>query len=101
MGAGHGETPDARIPAPRPELVTYVTAPPGSRRSAAGAVRVDRVAQAVADQIQREHQDHDREAGEQRIPGRLEQEVARRREHRAPLWGRRLRSQPKEAERRL
>ena len=61
---------------------------------------IERIAQAVAQQIERQHGDQDREAREGHDPPGAQHELARVGEHRAPFRRRRLRAEPEEAERR-
>src|SRR6266404_1875040 len=63
--------------------------------------RVEDVAQAVAEEVEPEHGEHDREPGEDRHPDARLDEVPRRREHVPPRGLRRLRAEPEEAEERL
>src|SRR5207253_10061948 len=66
---------------------------------AAAELRVQRFAQAVADQVEPEDGDHDRDAGDDREPWRRLQIVVHVAEHRPPLRRRRvLRSEAEEAE---
>jgi hypothetical protein len=65
----------------------------------ASRLGIERVAQAVAHQVEREHRDQDREARQRDDPPRALDELERAREHRAPLGRRRLRAQAEEAER--
>src|SRR6185369_18088229 len=59
----------------------------------------DRVAQAVAEQVEPENGHEEQDAGEERRPPPRRQEVARRRDHEPPLRHRRPRAEPEESER--
>src|SRR5262245_16348728 len=61
--------------------------------------RVEGVAQAVAEEVGGDDDDHDRQAGEGGDPGRVEQVLAAVGDHEAPLGGGRLGAQAEEAER--
>ena len=63
--------------------------------------RIQRVAQPVADQVERQHDQEDRQAGKHREPRRLRQEALRRVQHRAPGRRRRLLAQTEERQARL
>ena len=52
--------------------------------------RIERVAQPVAQKVEAQHHEEDRDARPHRHPGRLAQEVLGGVEHRAPTWRRRL-----------
>src|SRR5689334_14218346 len=78
--------PDVREPAPLAELAR-----------ASAELRVERLAKAVADQVEPEHREHDCDAGNDRQPWRGLQIVVDVAEHRPPLRRCRvLRSQPEE-----
>src|ERR1700730_15085409 len=62
---------------------------------------IERVAQAVANQVERQHHQEYREARPQRHPWRVGQEALRCIEHAAPGWGRRLLAEAEERQRRL
>ena len=59
---------------------------------------IERVAQAVADQVEGEADAEDRRAREGHQPPALEHVAPADRDHRAPLRQRRLRAEPEEAE---
>ena len=63
-------------------------------------LRVERIAQAVAHEVEREHRDQDRQARIGDHPRRALDEFQRRGEHRPPFGRRRLRAEAEEAERR-
>src|SRR5690606_24722416 len=69
-----------------------------SRGLAAVRPGVERVAQAVAEEVEREDRDHDHGAGEDRDVRRAAQVAPPLVEHGAPLGRGRLRAQPEEAE---
>src|SRR5882672_932834 len=63
-------------------------------------LRVERVAEAVADEVDGEHRGQDGKAGEGDHPPGAQDEFARIGERRAPFRSGRLRAEPEEAERR-
>src|SRR6185437_1800249 len=63
--------------------------------------RVERVAQPVAEEVEREHQEKDRQTRPHRDPGRLRDEMAGGVEHAAPARAGRLLAEPEKAETRL
>ena len=73
----------------------------GVMRRPPHAVRVENVTQAVADQVERQHGDHDRDAREHRDPRRGLQIRPPLVQHVAPRRRGRLRRQPEVAQRRL
>src|SRR5215470_1626579 len=63
------------------------------------ALRIDDVAQAVAEQVEAEHRDHQRGAGEERNPPfARHHEGGALRHHDSPFRGRRAHAQPDEGE---
>ena len=87
-------------PRARPELDAQVARPTSSALTvSATELRVERLAQAVADQVEAEHRDHDRDAGDDRQVRRALRGSGRVRQHRPPLRRRRiLRAEAEEAE---
>src|SRR2546425_2864105 len=73
---------------------------PAGRRSDP-QLRVQGVAEPVAEQVDAERGERQRRAGERREPPRDVQEVAALRQHAAPRWGGRLDPEPEKADRRL
>src|ERR1051326_8464018 len=61
--------------------------------------RVEDVTQAVAQEIEPHHDEEDREAGRERVPPGLGQELARLGNHAAPFGRGRRRAEPQESER--
>src|SRR5512132_80724 len=86
-----------RLPPTRPQV--REPAPLTELPCAAAELRIERLAQAVADQVEPEHREHDRDPGNDREPRRRLQIVVDVAEHRPPLRRRRvLRPEPEEAE---
>src|SRR5690606_10743415 len=73
----------------------------GCVRRLAVQVRVEGVADAVAEEVEGEHGDEDRRAGRDRHPPGVLEKVLAEGEHLPPAWGRRLHAEAEEREGRL
>src|SRR5256885_9787064 len=95
--------PWLRVEKLRREIATqgYAAARTQSSRSGCADTGVQDVAEAVAQEVEPKHHQHDCHAWEDRQPGRQLHEPARGIQHPAPAWLGRLGAEPEEAQRRL
>ena len=93
------ETPRTASTGPRGVVKVTTQVLDGQQRAHdAGTLRVQHVAQAVAQQAEAQRDDEDRGPRDGRHPPFVQQEIAARGDHRAPFRGRRLRAQAQEAQ---
>src|SRR5690606_34407369 len=97
-GTGGAPVPSTTVTSRSRKLGVLMRRSSPGRPVGGGQPRVERVAQPVAEQVERQDGEEDRDPGERGEVGGAEDELAALPEHRAPLRGRRLHAEPEEPE---